>query len=329
MRKLNNLLVTGGCGFIGSAFIRSTLRSGPSVKIVNLDKMTYAANQHNLEGFHEHPRYRFIQGDINQQPLVEKLCLEEEIDAIVHFAAESHVDRSIASASAFVEANIRGTMTLLEAVRQFPHIHFHHISTDEVYGSLGESGFFNEQSQYRPNSPYSATKAASDHLVRAYGQTYHLSTTISHCSNNYGPGQHREKFVPLMIFNCLAERSLPVYGKGVNIRDWIYVDDHIEALWLILQRGVKGEVYDIGGDSERSNLDLLHLVIKLLAEETGEPPEKYHKLIRFIDDRPGHDLRYAIDSSKMFHAFGWKAKISLTEGLQKTIRRAVHLLNRC
>jgi len=311
--------VTGGCGFIGSAFIRWTLRSGLRPRIVNLDKLTYAADLRNLEGFHDHPRYRFVQGDINNRELVEKLCLEQEIDAIVHFAAESHVDRSIASAMPFLEANVNGTASLLEVVRRFAHIHFHHISTDEVYGSLGESGFFNEQSQYRPNSPYSASKAASDHLVRAYAETYGLSTTLSHCSNNYGPGQNTEKFIPLIIANCLEKKALPVYGRGSNVRDWIYVDDHVEGIWTILQRGRKGEVYDLGGNSEMSNLDLLHLVLNILSETTGDDVENYRKLIRFVDDRPGHDFRYAIDSSKIFRAFGWKPNTQLAAGLKKTI----------
>jgi dTDP-glucose 4,6-dehydratase len=320
MRRLDHLLVTGGCGFIGSAFIRWTLRSGSPTKIVNLDKMTYAADWRNLDGFHDHPRYLFVQGDINNQELVEKLCLEREIDAIVHFAAESHVDRSIASAAPFLESNVNGTAALLEVVRKFPHIHFHHISTDEVYGSLGESGSFNEEAQYRPNSPYSASKAASDHLVRAYAVTYNLSTTLSHCSNNYGPGQNTEKFIPLIIGNCLQGKPLPIYGKGLNVRDWIYVDDHVEGIWTILQRGGKGEVYDLGGNSEMSNFDLLQLVLKILAETTGEDVNNYRKLIRFIEDRPGHDFRYAIDSSKIFRAFGWIPNTSLVTGLQKTIR---------
>jgi dTDP-glucose 4,6-dehydratase len=319
MRKLDNLLVTGGCGFIGSAFIRWTLVRELQARIVNLDKMTYAANPHNLDGFHEHPRYRFIQGDINNQDLVEKICLEHEIDAIVHFAAESHVDRSIASPMPFLEANIAGTLSLLEVCRKFPRIHFHHISTDEVYGSLGESGFFNEQSQYRPNSPYSASKAASDHLVRAYAQSYDLSTTLSHCSNNYGPGQNAEKFIPLLITNCLEGKPLPVYGRGDNVRDWIYVDDHVEAVSAILKRGIKGEVYDIGGNCELSNLELLHVVLKILAENTGGDLEQYRSLIRFIDDRPGHDFRYAIDSTKIFRFLHWKPNTTLLDGLQKTI----------
>jgi len=320
MRKPSNLLVTGGCGFIGSAFIRRLLHVGFEGRIVNLDLMTYAANERNLDGFHEHPRYRFIQGDINNVILVDKICTDHEIDAIVHFAAETHVDRSIASAMPFIEANVKGTVSLLEVVRRHPQIHFHHISTDEVYGSLGEGGAFNEQSHYRPNSPYSASKAASDHLVRAYAQTYGLLTTVSHCSNNYGPGQYPEKLIPLMIHNCLAGKPLPVYGKGVNVRDWLYVDDHVDAVWKVVCEGRTGETYDIGGGTEMTNLQLLHLLIEILAEQTGANPLHYHSLIRFVADRPGHDFRYAIDSSKIGRELGWEPKVSLRTGLKRTVR---------
>ncbi len=318
MRRIASLLVTGGAGFIGSAFIRYLLRSSSFTgRILNYDLLTYAANLDYLNGFHEHPRYRFVQGDILNQPLIEQLILEHEIDAIVHFAAETHVDRSIASALPFVETNVKGTLSLLEAVRKNPHVHFHHISTDEVYGSLGESGSFNENSPYRPNSPYSASKAASDHLVRAFAQTYGLSTTMSHCSNNYGPCQYPEKFIPLMIHNCLKKKPLPVYGRGANVRDWLYVDDHAEAVWLILQKGKKGQVYDIGGKTELSNLELLHQLIELVQ---AERPGDYHSLIRFVQDRPGHDYRYALDAAKIQNELGWQPCISLREGLQRTIR---------
>ncbi len=271
MRKNNSLFVTGGAGFIGSAFIRLLLRSGEfQGNILNYDLLTYAGNLDSLKGFETHPRYRFVQGDISNQPLVEKLFAEYEIDTVVHFAAETHVDRSIASAKPFIETNVMGTLSLLEAVRNFPEIHFHHISTDEVYGSLGEGGLFNENSQYRPNSPYSASKAASDHLVRAFAQTYGLSTTTSHCSNNYGPFQNREKFIPHMIHNCLKKKSLPIYGRGSHIRDWIYVDDHANGVWEILKRGKRGETYDIGGNTELANIDLLHLLIELMEQKRDE-----------------------------------------------------------
>ncbi|PIS02223.1 MAG: dTDP-glucose 4,6-dehydratase [Chlamydiae bacterium CG10_big_fil_rev_8_21_14_0_10_42_34] len=318
MRPTTSLLVTGGAGFIGSAFIRYLLKLPEFTgRILNYDLLTYAANLDFLKGFENHPRYRFVQGDIRNQALVEKLLLDCEIDMVVHFAAETHVDRSIASASPFIETNVLGTLSLLEAVKKFPHVHFHHISTDEVYGSLGESGSFSEISAYRPNSPYSASKAASDHLVRAFAQTYRLSTTMSHCSNNYGPCQNREKFIPLMIHNCLKKKPLPVYGRGSNIRDWIYVDDHAEAVWRILQKGRRDEVYDIGGNTELSNLELLQLLIDLMQKER---PGDYHSLIRFVQDRPGHDYRYAINSFKIENELDWRPKINLNEGLLRTIR---------
>lgn len=318
-RPLTNLLVTGGCGFIGSAFIRYLLRPEFIFRIVNLDAMTYAANIKNLDGFHEHPRYRFFKGDINNTLLVDKLCTDFAIDAIVHFAAETHVDRSIVSSMPFFETNVKGTLSLLEVVRHHPHIHFHHISTDEVYGSLQEEGLFNEKSKYHPNSPYAASKAASDHFVRAYVHTYGLFATLSHCSNNYGPGQHSEKFISCMISNCLEGKPLPVYGKGLNVRDWIYVDDHVEAIFAILQRGVQGETYDIGGGCELTNLDMLYRLIDCLAKEENQDPEIYRRLIRFVQDRPGHDFRYAIDSSKIIRELNWHPKTTLEEGLRKTI----------
>lgn len=314
LRNGLKILVTGGLGFIGSAFIRFLLRQAGGERIVNLDAMTYAANESNLDGFHEHPRYRFVQGNINDVALVDQVLDDYEIDVIVHFAAETHVDRSIASSMPFLESNVMGTISLLEAVRRHPEVHFHHISTDEVFGSLGESGCFSENSNYRPNSPYSASKAASDHFVRAYANTYGLSTTISHCSNNYGPGQNVEKFIPRMILHCLLNKPLPVYGRGANVRDWIYVDDHVEAVWEIIRRGRKGETYGIGGGCEKSNLEMLHLLIDLLGD-----PEK-RQLIRFIEDRPGHDYRYAIDSSKLFRELGWQPRTKLEDGLRKTIR---------
>lgn len=318
MRPTSSLLVTGGAGFIGSAFIRYLLRLPEFTgHILNYDLLTYAGNLQFLRGFETHPRYRFVQGDILNQSLIETLLLEQEIDTIVHFAAETHVDRSIATAAPFIETNVKGTLSLLEAVRKFPHVHFHHISTDEVYGSLGESGTFNENSPYRPNSPYSASKAASDHLVRSFAQTYGLSTTLSHCSNNYGPCQNREKFIPLMIHNCLNKKSLPIYGRGANIRDWLYVDDHVEAVWHILRQGKKGQTYDIGGKTELSNLGLLHLLIELLQLER---PGEYRSLIQFVQDRPGHDFRYATDTSKIEKELHWKPKVALKEGLVRTMR---------
>ena len=321
MRKPERILVTGGAGFIGSAFIRWLFRlPGFQGHVLNLDKLTYAADLSLLKVVHGHPRYRFMQGDILDQALVESLCEQHEIDAIVHFAAESHVDRSIASARPFIETNVQGTLCLLEAVRKFPEIHFHHVSTDEVYGALGESGSFHEQSPYRPNSPYAASKAASDHLVRAFANTYRLTTTISHCSNNYGPGQHPEKFIPHMLTNALLKKPLPVYGRGANVRDWLYVDDHVEGIWRILCQGKRGETYDLGGGAELANLDLLKLLLEILSDETGEDLRVYHSLIHFVEDRPGHDFRYAIDSSKSKEELGWEPKMALGAGLRKTIR---------
>lgn len=319
IRPLGSLLVTGGSGFIGSAFIRYLLSKEDFLgKIINLDRLTYAAWPESLDAFKEDPRYCFIRGDICDQPLVEEI-LGRGVDAIVHFAAETHVDRSIASSSIFIETNVKGTLSLLEASRKFPRTHFHHVSTDEVYGSLDKTGFFNENSPYRPNSPYSASKAASDHLVRAFGNTYGISTTISHCSNNYGPFQFPEKLVPLMIERALGMQPLPIYGKGQNIRDWLYVEDHADAIWKILQFGKSGEIYDIGGDTELSNLELIHQLLPLLAQVTNRKLEEYLTLIQFVEDRLGHDFRYAIDSSKIKKNLGWAPKTSLVEGLAKTI----------
>lgn len=318
MRPTSSLLVTGGAGFIGSSFIRYLLRSAEFTgRILNYDLLTYAASLSYLDGFQEHPRYRFIQGDILNQSLVEKLIAEYEIDTIVHFAAETHVDRSISSALPFIETNVKGTLSLLEALRKTPYVHFHHISTDEVYGSLGESGCFTEHSPYRPNSPYSASKAASDHLVRAFAHTYGLSTTISNCSNNYGPCQYPEKLIPLMIHNCLKKKALPIYGRGSNVRDWLYVDDHAEAIFRILQKGKKGQTYNIGGGTEVSNLEMVHLLIELIQ---AEKPDDYRSLIRFVQDRPGHDYRYAIDNSKIRNELGWNPATSLPEGLKRTVK---------
>lgn len=321
MRDLKSLLVTGGAGFIGSAFIRYLLQHSSFLRrVVNLDRLTYAANLELLREIESNPRYRFIQGDINDQPLIEAIIEEEKIDTVVHFAAETHVDRSIASARPFIETNVLGTLTLLEAVRKFPFIHFHHVSTDEVYGMLGQSGVFNELSPYRPNSPYAASKASSDFLVRAFAHTYKLSTTISHCSNNYGPGQYPEKLIPLMIHRALAGQPLPIYGRGANIRDWLYVDDHAQGILLILQKGRSNETYDLGGNCELSNLDLVDLLLKALAKETGKAINDLRSLISFVPDRPGHDFRYAIDSSKIQRELGWQPRMQIQAGLAETVR---------
>ncbi|MEI6243286.1 MAG: dTDP-glucose 4,6-dehydratase, partial [Chlamydiota bacterium] len=306
-RNVQNLIVTGGCGFMGSAFIRYLLKN-PSFngKIVNLDLLTYAGNLDNVIEIADDPRYAFVQGDIRDKILILSLCERYSIDTIVHFAAETHVDRSIDNPLAFVETNVNGTVSLLEVVKEKKNIHFHQISTDEVYGSLGEWGFFTEDSHYLPNSPYSAAKAAGDHFVRAYHKTYGISTTLSHSSNNYGPYQFPEKLLPLMISRCLERKPLPVYGNGKNVRDWLFVDDHAEAVYAIITRGKSGEVYDIGGGNERTNLEFISLLIDILSDLLNEPKESFNSLIEFVKDRPGHDYRYAIDSSKLQKELFWK-----------------------
>lgn len=321
-RKVNHLLVTGGAGFIGSAFIRYLLKNVPDFrgKCVNLDLLTYAGNLSNLREVEKDPRYHFQKGNICDQALIEKLCVEHQIDTIIHFAAESHVDRSISGPQAFLETNVLGTFHLLEVVRKHPHIHFHHVSTDEVYGCLGDTGLFTEETAYHPNSPYSASKASSDHFVRAYATTYHLSTCISNCSNNYGPYQFPEKLIPLTILNCLNGRSLPVYGKGLNVRDWLYVDDHAKALWMLLLLAKPGETYNIGGEEEWKNIDLVHEIIRAVARLTGKDQKALEGLITYVQDRPGHDFRYAIDCSKVKKEIGWTPDHDFTQGLEETVR---------
>jgi dTDP-glucose 4,6-dehydratase len=319
-RKISSLLVTGGSGFMGSAFIRYLLQNlNFEGKVVNLDSLTYAANQMNLACIEKDSRYRFFLGDIRDQKLLSSICEKERIDTLVHFAAETHVDRSIEDPMIFIETNVKGTAALLEVVRKFPTIHFHHVSTDEVYGSLGKTGFFLETTPYTPNSPYSASKAASDHLVRSYGHTYGLSWTLSHSVNNYGPMQYPEKLIPLMIANCLQEKPLPIYGRGENVRDWIYVTDHADAVWRILCKGRLGEVYNIGGEREIKNIDLVQKLIELVALMQGKKRDHYFPLLSFVKDRLGHDFRYAIDGTKMKEELSWRAVHSLEEGLQKTV----------
>ncbi len=286
---------------------------------VNFDALTYAGNLENLAAIENDSRYYFIHGDICRGHLIETVCKEYAIDTIIHFAAESHVDRSIAEPLKFVETNVMGTLQLLEAVRKNPTIHFHHVSTDEVYGMLGEKGFFTETSPYKPSSPYSASKAASDHLVRAYGNTYQISYCLSHCSNNFGPYQFPEKFVPLVILNCLGGKPLPIYGNGSNIRDWLHVDDHAEALFLLLQQGRPGETYNIGGGSEWKNIDLVREIINQMATFLNEDANKLKRLITFVKDRPGHDLRYAIDCSKINQELNWKPSNVFQTALKNTI----------
>lgn len=322
VRKVKNILVTGGAGFIGSAFIRYLLTDIKNFDglIVNYDLLTYAGNLENLSSVENDSRYVFTQGDISNEALVEHLCHEHEIDTIIHFAAESHVDRSILGPKAFLETNIMGTFHLLEVVRRNPNIHFHHVSTDEVYGCLGDTGFFTEETSYSPNSPYSASKASSDHLVRSYGETYHLSTCISNCSNNYGPFHFPEKLIPLTILNCLDEKPLPVYGDGTNVRDWLYVEDHVSALWLLLNHAKKGETYNIGGECELRNIDLIHIMIEMFETLNIKDAKVLENLITFVKDRPGHDFRYAIDCTKIKNEMGWKPTNSFDEGIKKTIQ---------
>ncbi len=320
MRLPHNLLITGGAGFIGSAFIRQTLgRPGFTGTIVNLDAMTYAGNLDNLVGLDG--RHVFVLGNISDSVLVERLIDDHAIDTIVHFAAESHVDRSIHGPAEFIETNVVGTMRLLEVVRARPHVHFHHVSTDEVYGSLGfDDAMFTEETAYRPNSPYAASKAASDHLVRSWARTYALSATISHASNNYGPHQFPEKLIPLMITKCLDGTALPIYGQGKNVRDWVHVEDHASALWRILEQGEAGQVYDIGGGNEWANLDLVHCLCDQVAALRAEPASRYRALITFVADRPGHDLRYAIDGAKIARTLGWRPSRQFETGLYSTIQ---------
>jgi dTDP-glucose 4,6-dehydratase len=321
VRNPKNLLVTGGSGFIGSAFVRMLFRD-PAFhgRVVNLDLLTYAGNPQNLTGHVDESRYTFCKGDIRDARLVGKILDDHGVDAVVHFAAESHVDRSIHGPREFIETNVLGTFQLLEAIRARPQVHFHHVSTDEVYGSLGETGAFTEETPYDPRSPYSASKAASDHLVSAYAHTYGLSTTLSNCSNNYGPYQFPEKLIPLMIFNAMEEKPLPVYGDGGNVRDWLYVDDHAEAVWLVLTRGKPGARYNVGGRNEWRNLDLLNVLLEVLASEKKGNLEQYRKLITFVKDRPGHDRRYAIDCSRVERDLGWMPRHDFASGLRETVR---------
>lgn len=318
-----NLLVTGGCGFIGSNFIRHLLADGRfQGRIINTDCLTYAGNPDNLKGVKEaHPeRYFFEKADICDMDALRGIFDRHRIDAVCHFAAESHVDRSIKKPDSFVQTNIIGTFNLLEAARgggsRFRI--FHHISTDEVYGSLGREGYFTEETPYRPNSPYSASKASSDHLVRAYHETYGLPTTISNCSNNYGPYQFPEKLIPLIVLNARDGKPLPVYGDGRNVRDWLYVTDHCEAIRTIMEKGARGETYNIGGHAEMENITIVEMICDLVDEiEPAGAPRR--RLITFVKDRPGHDRRYAIDFSKLSGELGWKPAESFASGLRKTV----------
>ncbi|MEM7268558.1 MAG: dTDP-glucose 4,6-dehydratase [Pseudomonadota bacterium] len=308
------ILVTGGCGFIGSAVVRLALARGHEV--VNLDKMTYAASETNIPG--DPAGYRLVRGDICDQAAVDK-ALTFGPDVIMHLAAESHVDRSIDGPAAFIQTNVVGTFTLLEAARTAGVPRFHHISTDEVFGSLGATGAFVETTAYDPRSPYSASKASSDHLVRAWGETFGMDVVITNCSNNYGPYHFPEKLIPLMILNALAGKPLPVYGKGENVRDWLFVEDHAEALLLVAESGSAGETYNIGGNAEAQNIDIVRRICALMDEARPENGP-HDRLIEFVTDRPGHDFRYAIDPSKIRDKLGWRPSVTLEEGLARTVR---------
>ena len=321
------ILVTGGAGFIGSAVVRALLSEG--AEVVNLDKLTYAGNLESLGPGFSDPRHAFFKLDICDREGVAQLLHSQKPDAIIHLAAESHVDRSIDGPAAFVQTNIMGTSVLLETALDYwrgldpvkqSRFRFHHVSTDEVYGSLGASGLFSEESRYAPNSPYAASKASSDHLVRAWHHTYGFPVLLTNCSNNYGPCQFPEKLMPLTIVRGVAGKSLPVYGKGENVRDWLYVEDHARALIAVLQRGRPGEVYNIGGNAERRNIDVVRAICALLDDMLpGSPHRPHQDLISFVPDRPGHDQRYAIDASKLRNELGWIPKESFQSGLEKTV----------
>lgn len=328
---MKNVLVTGGAGFIGSNFVRFVLGADPGVTVVNLDALTYAGSLENLDDLPDEARHIFVQGDICDADLVADLLHRHEIDTIVHFAAETHVDRSITGPGLFIQTNIVGTYTLLDAARQFwlaekalndQTVRFHHVSTDEVYGTLGtDDPAWTEDTPYAPSSPYAASKAASDHLVRAYGHTYDLPYTITNCSNNYGPYQFPEKLIPLMIANLLEGKPLPVYGDGGQIRDWLYVEDHCEAIWLILHQGTVGETYNIGGNNQPTNITVVRTLCDIADELWPDSPYAPHaKLIQYVKDRPGHDRRYAMDASKLQRELGWHPQQTLESGLLRTAR---------
>jgi dTDP-glucose 4,6-dehydratase len=326
---MQTLLVTGGAGFIGSNFIRHTLNIRPQYRIVNLDALTYAGNAANLDDVRRQipERYRFVHGSIADAEAMEQLLVEEKPTGIFHFAAESHVDRSIEGPMAFVETNVAGTCRLLAACHKMweqwgrtEDFRFLHVSTDEVYGSLGATGYFTEKTAYDPSSPYSASKAASDHFVRAWHRTYGFPAMITNCSNNYGPYQFPEKLIPLMILNLMDEKPLPVYGDGQNVRDWLYVVDHCEALLTVFEKGLPGETYNIGGGAERKNIDVVHRLCGILdqrLDRTGD--QKSERLIEFVTDRPGHDQRYAIDAGKIHQSLGWQPRFRFEEALARTV----------
>ncbi|RPI30104.1 MAG: dTDP-glucose 4,6-dehydratase [Chloroflexota bacterium] len=328
---MRNVLVTGGAGFIGSNFVHYLLQAQPGVRIINLDALTYAGSLENLKDLGDDERHIFVQGDICDRPLVDDLLRRYQIDAVAHFAAETHVDRSILGPAQFIQTNIIGTFTLLEAVRKYwldekgpgsALVRFHHVSTDEVFGTLApDDPPFSEITPYAPNSPYAASKASSDHLVRSYHHTYGLPVTITNCSNNYGPYQFPEKLIPLFILNGVNGRPLPVYGDGQQIRDWLFVDDHCQAIWLVMEKGIPGETYNVGGDNQPVNLTVIHTLCDILDELRPESPYAPHQsLVKYVTDRPGHDRRYAMDITKIKRELGWQPRQSLHTGLLKTVQ---------
>ena len=319
------LMVTGGAGFIGSAVVRQAIDAGHEV--LNVDKLTYAANLDNVAGVADDPKYAFAQKDICDQPAMDALMASFKPDAVMNLAAETHVDRSIDGPRAFIDANIIGTYSLLQASRGYVEsgaapagFRFHHVSTDEVYGSLGPTGAFTETSPYQPNSPYSAAKASSDMLARAWCETYGLPVIVTNCSNNYGPCQFPEKLIPVVVLNALEGRPIPVYGKGDNVRDWLYVGDHADALLLVAEKGKPGEIYNIGGRAERTNIELIRMICAVLDDALASSPHAPHAgLITFVDDRPGHDKRYAINCDKIERELGWTPSVSVEEGMRRTV----------
>ncbi len=321
--NMKKLLITGGAGFIGSHVVRRMVTQYPQYGIVNLDLLTYAGNLENIADIEDATNYTFVKGDINDEIFIDSLFAEHKFDGVIHLAAESHVDRSITDPLAFVRTNVIGTMNLLNACRKhwedFSGKRFYHISTDEVYGTLGETGLFTEETPYAPNSPYSASKAASDHFVRAYGETYGLPYVITNCSNNYGPNHFPEKLIPLFINNIINNKPLPVYGDGKYTRDWLFVEDHARAIDLVFHEGKNHETYNIGGFNEWQNIDLVKLLCRLMDKKLGRTDGESEKLITYVTDRPGHDLRYAIDATKINRELGWSPSVTFEEGLERTI----------
>ncbi|MEJ5302467.1 MAG: dTDP-glucose 4,6-dehydratase [Bacteroidales bacterium] len=324
MNMQKKILITGGAGFIGSHVVRLFVNKYPDYHVFNLDKLTYAGNLENLRDIENKPNYSFIKADIQDGELMLKLFTLHQFDAVIHLAAESHVDRSIANPLEFVLTNVVGTVNLLNAAKyiwndKYEGKRFYHVSTDEVYGSLGPTGYFTEETPYDPHSPYSASKASSDHFVRAYHDTYGLPTVISNCSNNYGSYQFPEKLIPLFINNIRYNKPLPVYGKGENVRDWLWVEDHARAIDIIFHKAANGSTYNIGGHNEWKNIDLIKVLCKIMDKKLGRPEGTSEKLITFVKDRAGHDLRYAIDSSKLQRELGWEPSVTFEEGLEKTV----------